>query len=275
MHMKSFKRFYRCRCGLNQCGNAWMSSSIQEHTQKISALAQELGYHTIIEQYEDATRVSCRFASIVVVIDILYEHNISNVWCFVRTTSWEFEGERTDLQEVISTILAIFFRAFPEISCGLWGVPHPAADIKSEIYARDIVFAQPDHVVNAFDDLYFEQIKKLLHIVNTFWYNFWDWMDWPFCDCEEHKLRPRPPFLYSVQDAKEWARTVATVIGESPNADGVQFNARHNPTWKHCRSVNSSVSVLLAPEIATNLSLLIRLSKSWETLDGSSTWRLK
>jgi hypothetical protein len=172
-----------------------MGSSVEESIRKTVTIARTLRYDAEQKQYQNATRVWCRADPAAIVVDIFHEENMSNIWGYVRTTSWDFEGERTDLHEAISIILAAFFRTLPCISCSLWVVPHPAIDIKSEIYARDMLFAQPDHVANTFDDSYFKQIEKILYTIRIFGYKFWSWLNWPLCNCEEHRSRMPSPFL--------------------------------------------------------------------------------
>jgi hypothetical protein len=51
------------------------------------------------------------------------------VYFYVRTTSWDLPGERTDANELISVLLATFLRIELKLSCSLIDVPHPVVDV--------------------------------------------------------------------------------------------------------------------------------------------------
>lgn len=64
----------------------------------------------------------------------------------VRTTSWTYSGERSDLHDVISVAFSTFLKfADSKISCSLINVINPAVpELDNEIYARYIVPIQYD-----------------------------------------------------------------------------------------------------------------------------------
>ncbi|WBO23211.1 hypothetical protein [Sphingomonas abietis] len=57
----------------------------------------------------------------------------------VRTTSWEWDGERTDLHDVFSLLWGMNLRVRDVTSVGLLTELNPAIDIDSEVYARLLV----------------------------------------------------------------------------------------------------------------------------------------
>jgi len=71
------------------------------------------------------------------------------VYLSVRTTSWEYDGERTDLHDVLSLLWAAALRVHEVASTQLVTVLNAFSGIKTEIYARLLVLEQPGTLADA------------------------------------------------------------------------------------------------------------------------------
>jgi hypothetical protein len=54
---------------------------------------------------------------------------------YARTTSWDFGGERTDLNDALS-VLAVMFLRFFGVSCSLWDIPHRRFTCERRVLGR-------------------------------------------------------------------------------------------------------------------------------------------
>lgn len=185
-----------------------------------------------------------------------------SVYISVRTTSWDFEGERTDVHDIWSITLAVFLRHLtPHISSAIIDVINPAVDVPyTEIYARLIVPVQslgPIVKTNA------AGVKALRHILSTmtlcgrFLARFTRWLD-------PKRTKRIPAIDYRSQAITVWARTVSRAL-PSKIADA-QFNGRINPCWLFYRSMRPRISVF------ENMPFVVGLRKRLE--NGKDTHNL-
>jgi hypothetical protein len=78
---------------------------------------------------------------------------------YARTTSWDFGGERTDLNDALS-VLAVMFRRFFGVSCSLWDIPHPVGSAPdTEVYARYFTVDQPSGSNYRLDEIGIKQLS--------------------------------------------------------------------------------------------------------------------
>ncbi|HEX8112542.1 MAG TPA: restriction endonuclease [Kofleriaceae bacterium] len=166
----------------------------------------------------------------------------------VRTTSWDFDGERTDTNDALSFFLAIVLRTL-DISCALWDVPNPFSRVPSELYARYITIAQPTRSNYSLDEQGIAQIHKLLFGVRLFETNIGQLLEW---DTSINQMRDS---TYGWQDrtTKTWARKVAQVTGETLRSRKVQYNFRKNPCWLYYRTTGKNVAVYRSSGFAARM----------------------
>jgi hypothetical protein len=79
-----------------------------------------------------------RFAVDQVSLDI----NDAELYLCVRTTSWEYDGERTDLHDLLSLLWAASLRVREAASVRLVTMLNDFTGIESEIYARYLTLDQ-------------------------------------------------------------------------------------------------------------------------------------
>lgn len=222
-----------------------------------------------ITLHDEHTRISINFEFSV------SRPNTALVYLYVRTTSWDLDGERSDANDFISTMLAAFLRVEAGVSASLWDVPHPAIPAAEvEIYARYVIADQPYGSEYTMDKQGLSSIELLLHAVRKFEFILHALLGWTerkvdqCSGCEAD---------YGWEDLKDWARHLALLIEESlgvkdlvecenPASEAVQYNWRKNPNWKYYRNCHSGISLF---EIAGSAILsLLKEEASWKVLDG-------
>ncbi|MHB8712510.1 MAG: restriction endonuclease [Trichloromonadaceae bacterium] len=208
------------------------------------------------------------------------------VYLYVRTTSWDLPGERTDANEFISMMLGVFLRVEIGVSPSLWDIPHPAIPApETEIYARYVVVDQPFGSEYSLDDRGIKNIGLLLRTIRQFELIMPHLFDWTI---QEIDGKPVANPDYGWTETVDWARAVASAIRESwdeqecpediqeqtlPEYLGalpqkIQFNWRRNPDWKYHRSVASGITVYEIPGFASAIFDRVSSESPWQVLDG-------
>jgi hypothetical protein len=230
-------------------------------------------------------------APLIVHFDFIDEETRSVfVYFYVRTTSWDLPGERTDANELISVLLATFLHVELGLSCSLIDIPHPAGDMpETEIYARYIVPEQPQNATYILNDEGVEQLKRILAVTQYFKLLLPHLFDW---SPEERDGEMVTVPGYDWNKASRWAGYIANTIGEPwvefdwPDTfeellelsdsgkveidgnEGIQFVFRANPDWKHYRSINTGITVYEARAAASVLLERIQANPPWDCVEG-------
>lgn len=172
---------------------------------------------------------------------------------YLRTTSWNYEGERTDLHDIISVSLATFLRAYDiTVSCALHDVPHPAIDNEGEIYARYIVPRQIDKELNHNYDsvLGLSKIKELLISISLFEHFFWSAVG---CPCKECFAEVKPKFDYKSKISKPLNDKIIQALGDT---DCKNVASRGLPNWNYYKDFEQLISVVNSEKLTTFFQFL-------------------
>lgn len=185
----------------------------------------------------------------------------NSLWGYIRTSSWAFDGERSDLHDLISSILAITLR-ISNVSTSLLTLDHPLTDLygvdfTNEIHARIVSFER--HNLMSFQ---LSQENELLikKIINSTYLTAF-LMDNVFSYTEPHKPNPS---LYH-----EKAIKIATILGVGEKNENFNYMARKQPFWGWFRSFDTGISVFeLGEHIISKLRYLICELYNPKKLDG-------
>ena len=97
-------------------------------------------------------------------------------WVSVRSSSWNWDGERTDIHDVIAHTVALWLYLHGH-SCSLWEVDNPAVFVPTEVYSYVIRFEQGSLANlksrDSIDKMVSELIFSLRLAWNSFWAAFW------------------------------------------------------------------------------------------------------
>jgi hypothetical protein len=229
---------------------------------QIAEMARELEFEQ--RRAEDPSHVSLfRTGSPFVVHVDLHSTDTAEIYIFVRTTSWDFPGDRTDLHESLSVLLAYYLRTrSPFISSTILDVRNGFCRA-TEVGGRFLVFEQPFSSMCQLNEDMLTRLRELLsalYVLELLSNRFvgWDAMADPSA---------------AIDIAEPWARDVAQAIGE-PLDDAVQFVARTNPSWLHYRSIRTGITVWQSRPMAETLKVLADdVPDKWETMPGiGSDW---
>ncbi|MGW6236838.1 restriction endonuclease [Streptomyces sp. NPDC055094] len=181
---------------------------------------------------------------------------------YLRTTSWEWPGERSDLHDGFSSIAAAFLAANEIASCALLDVPHPViSNAGAEIYARYISLEQPRggyfkatesgslELMAFIEGLY--GLESFLHAAFPMH---------PAGDYESESSR---------NGEEAWGNQVRRALGEAADPQEDIYGIRSEPEWSYYRCAKEDISVFQGPEISAAFSALANATRK-RSLPGVS-----
>ena len=251
----------------------------------LSGLADEFNYSLEVKEH----RVSFQDSRACITLNLEFTTESREeifLYVYVRTTSWDLPGERTDANEFMSTMLGVYLRLEIGVSCSIWDIPHPAGEmLETEIYARYLVANQPFSSKYELNESGVGEIRNVLSIIRKFELEMPMLFEWTTQKINgEYKVTQD----YGWVELADWARNIANTINEpwserelpvefaeslpsdaiGPIAENIQYNWRQNPNWKHYRSIASGVTLYEMPRFAKLLQSRISEKHPWEELDG-------
>jgi len=155
-------------------------------------------------------------------------------WMSVRTTSWEWDGERTDLHDVFSLLWAMSLRVRDVTSVGLLTELNPAVDIDSEVYARLLVPLQAGTLSSLGSREYFKALGRESFVVHDLAQAVLDLK--PLED-------PSRPAGATYKPEPRWMSAVKRNL-RLPDWHDYEFRRRTAPDWKAFTSTRRGVSVV-------------------------------
>lgn len=228
----------------------------QGNIARLFAVARDAGYRPTLSE-DPALLILRRDGSTLQVHLELTGADTAFAYLLVRTSSWDFPGDRTDLHEALSFLLAFFLRtATPGSSCSLLDIRETLMR-ETELYGRYVTLDQPNNSVYRLDRQGTEALGKLLSDLSRYESLVGIMNDWD----------PQEEPDWRTPAAEAWATHVAQIIGE-PLDDSVQFAWRRNPTWLHYRSIRTRITVFRSPILATAVRDWISQLQPWQRLPG-------
>ncbi|RAY17270.1 hypothetical protein DPM19_00775 [Actinomadura craniellae] len=163
---------------------------------------------------------------------------------YLRTNSWNWPGERSDLNDILSMLVAMFFAETGTASCALMDVPHPAAYVPSgEVYARYILLSQPSNGYFHVQGESFPEAEKLIHKLLLLEYFLHQAIS-PHLSQEELES------LVDWEEIEVWGRRVMKVLGGLANESEDTYNIRNPPRWKYYRCAGADISIIQSDQVS-------------------------
>jgi hypothetical protein len=163
-----------------------------------------------------------------------------------RTSSWEFDGDRTDLHDIFSTILSLYLRIHHEskYSCSLWNVENPIlGELPGEIYGRKISVEQPFGKSIDLNDL-----ESILNFINRF-----KEASIFLVKATSYACRNKNSFLYEKELNRHEIvfKDLSKKLGEEAG-----IIKRINPPITYLRTLERDLSLIYSPTVASEVKSL-------------------
>lgn len=165
------------------------------------------------------------------------------LWGIVKTTSWNFAGDRTDLHDVFSLVWVAVLRAFGIGSAWLVDDPHPA--VPGEIDARHLLFLQCAWKIS---ESSFETARKSLNAWSAFAFHLLDDVfNWY-----------RGEYNSDIVRQTEHPKWAGRIIKYLRNPSDVFVSSRTFPFWIYFSSQDRGVTVVRLPKVrVSNLRAIL------------------
>lgn len=166
-----------------------------------------------------------------------------SAWLTVRTTSWHFEGERSDLHDTISTLVALAVRLEGQVSTAIFVIQNVFTGIPTEIYAHAISVMRPSLTGVTLGS---QTEATINNVLRGMWFG---------TRIAESIILPERMGEEEIDNefGEGWARDIAVHLGETFDIDVHNCNARTVPQWRWFRSMSSNTSVFDVGDIAGRL----------------------
>jgi Restriction endonuclease len=186
----------------------------------------------------------------------LLEEETFGFYLSVRTSSWNFSNERTDLHDTLSVLFAVFLRVYAGFSSSLWDEENDFTGIPTEIYARYISVDQPLGPTSPPDEGALEIAGSILSNLRSFAIHLREFINWTEASDGSY------PESANADEASAWASSILQALGSSEA--NAQWMSRINPTWRHFISVRPSISVVAIPAFCAAIHAVLQHSTRWE-----------
>lgn len=187
---------------------------------------------------------SSKFLGIRLNIEI-DQNSFFTFYFLIRTSSWEYRGERTDLHDCISLFYAAYLKKIDICSSAFVEVANPATGSDVEIYARYIIPMQihPD-LINAKSIDH----KKLDFLISSlFFFEQYFWSSFNGCPCESCRTKLNYKYEY------RWKEIHPARLSKVANTFGMteekNYCERTLPTWFYYRDFKRRVTVIESKEL--------------------------
>lgn len=200
------------------------------------------------------------WTGIILIVDFT-EDNKTEFYFYVRTGSWAYIDERTDIHDIFSTLLSLWIRKMNNCSSMAYDVAHPvfsgSVEDDCEIYARYIVPTQTlnNHFRLDKDVLQFykDVIGGIVMLEQYIWACFGG------CPCEICKEKLSIKYSYRNELSDGLLEKINNSLGEGFK---VNFKDRQLPTWQYYRDFIKGISVIKSKQILPLLRSISILEKN-------------
>lgn len=171
---------------------------------------------------------------------------------WVRTSSWFYMDERTDIHEMINLLFSIYLKANNISSSTIINVPNEFGISEAEIYSSFSITSQSNYLLKSRNIFINSLIDSALF--------FQIWVAESFgCPCEECNQSKKLKIGETVDINKVFKSNIYKAIGESKN---INYKKRFYPSWEYYRDFNKGITIVKDRKVA---KFIYELSKENKT----------
>lgn len=182
----------------------------------------------------------------------------------IRTSSWMYDGERTDLHDIESLLFSFICLGYGK-SSSLWDVANVFTGIDDELYARYVSIVQPNLSVLTDDELGSDNVCSLLNLYKEF-QNL-------IINLTNH-ASPIRGYSWDVICVHSLSNRIAKALGLTNHQ--VTGCSRKNPDWFYFQAYKAGITVFWSKRIeAALLSELNDIGDHNESMEDNETHFIK
>lgn len=200
------------------------------------------------------------------IIDIKNDKLDFYIW--VRTNSWYYIDERTDIHDSVSILLSAWLIKAKKFTISFHDIGHPVIPELDdfEIYARYLVPTQQIGEYLTISEESIKEYRKLIVDIYAFHVIFWGIFGG--CPCNECKTKLGIKYDYKNSINGKLQNSINIALGKVENSN---LKDRKLPTWQYYRDFDKGISIINSQSIANFLKGLKELdeeSKEIESING-------
>ncbi|MFA7444951.1 MAG: restriction endonuclease [Flavobacteriaceae bacterium] len=199
------------------------------------------------------------FLGISLIINSDDDENLSFYYS-QRTTSWVYNGERTDLHDIIPIVFALYIKKIGLCSLYFTDVFNPATEADDEIYSKYLIPFQINNVfLDKSNEEYYKYIDLLIYSLFFFEQRFWD--NFPGCPCKNCRDRLGYEFEYNWEISNEKIDHVLLSLNSS--GELINYCERTLPNWFHFRDFKKRITIIQSNDLYGFIYDLIDENKNY------------
>lgn len=231
---------------------------------------------TLIQEIENIVGLASDNYPIKPIVQFYPEEDSFSFYFYIRTNSYSYSNERTDLHEVLSVLFSIFLRLHSGFSSTLVDMENDFTHIPTELYARFLFIEQPQGHKYPLDNLAVDVVAQAILALTHFPCWLKECLEWVELS---NDYRPESilwdkdnnyPESSSWKKAEEWAQPIFRVLKLSEDSEKAQFMSRVNPTWMHFRRIRPRISVIKVPGIVYSIHEAVKSEKLWDVVRSNN-----
>lgn len=239
--------------------------------EKLKSISKEFSYDANCR--DDGLIVLSRENTLLTISIRFYDNGV-HIYLYARTTSWDGDGDRTDMNDIFSTYPALYMRVDIGVSCTLLNIEHPLGQgvngaINSiELYARYLTFTQPyNNGLFSISEESLNVIRKIFKSITDYEENLYYFID--------HDESFQPHYTTYGLNLHMWATTIIKCLGEKISSKELCYNARKNPNWYYFKSERYKISIIFSPKTANVFRFFIKDKNNFNVLQDAVCTFLK
>ncbi|MEA4839754.1 MAG: restriction endonuclease [Bacteroidales bacterium] len=181
-------------------------------------------------------------------LHLLLNNESVQYYFVVRTSSWVYDGERSDLHDVISVCLALFLKQEPVYtSYSIQNIYNPVTDDDYEMYGRVLLPIQGKNILYTI-----ASIEDLIIFSDAFCHIFLFMYGHNIPSHKKCDINLSKSFLLK--------------IGTLPN--NIDIKKRNFPKWEYYRDYDKRLSIIKSPMILSYISNVFELLEKLQSIEG-------
>ena len=210
---------------------------------EIESCAKELGLDSRYISENAISVFTSPFIALSLRIELVDDHIL--YYFYHRTSSWTYNGERSDLHDSITSIYSFFLRVNNRLSVHIIDIINPITFETSEIYGRYLIPTQFSKE-NTISNTSIEFIKTLL--ADLYFFEQFIWVTFEGCPCEN--CRKRLGFDYDFRFDNISQAKLQFIRKALNGSDLVNYCERTLPTYFYYRDINRKITIIESSALA-------------------------
>ncbi len=198
--------------------------------------------------------LASRFTPVMFRLEYAREKGELFLFPWVRTSSWQYDGERTDIHDIAAIAFAAAVTGILDMPASLVYDPGFVCDM--EMYTVFVVVGQSQYGSYSMGRGYRSDDSGLSEIAKVFGCAFWSWQSVQKCEYDKHREGEHTypsDTGFGWEDITPWATTIAKVLRTHNGLAHSTYSKRRCPSWAYFHDSSKHTVVIRSEHIVEHL----------------------